>query len=79
MNGAFARIVTYLFIAIVLYFAFTTHILLGIVVLVGLIGITFYRKRDVALMQKAIQMSNAGNYESALTLFEQAYRINPNN
>ncbi len=78
MNN-YSKIVSYVIVAIVLYFSFSIHILLGIAAILAIIGYLIYSKRDAMITQRAVMENNNGNRQLALGLLDQAYKINPNN
>jgi len=79
MNSNFSRIVSYLVMAIVLYFSFSIHSGLGLAAVIVIIGLYIFSKRNAVLLQRALNESSKGNRKEALLLLEKAYRIDPNN
>lgn len=79
MKFNYSKIVTYLIVAIVLYFSFSVHILLGIAAIVAIIAYLIYSKRDAMIMQRAMMENNNGNRQLALSLLDKAYTMNPSN
>ena len=71
------RLAIFFFSVIIVFFAFTVNIFVGIIAVIALFYVYGYLNRYATITKRAMDASSRGKQREALQLMEEAYKLNP--